>query len=218
MTTMKRIFLLAAALLTAGAALAQSEHNERRRTLFEALPIRSNDIVFLGDGITEGCEWAELFDNRHVRNRGIAGDRSDRLTDRIDTLIAGHPKKLFLMIGINDLAAGLSPEEVSANIGWVIDRFRTESRWTRIFVQSILPVNGRSFALFPDHYAQAAGIVRTNRLLEALCTGKEIIYLDVYTPLVDSNGNLNAAYTNDGLHLTGAGYLVWRDAIKPYVK
>lgn len=215
---MKRMILATVALLVAGTVFAQNEYDARRRSLFEALPIRSNDIVFLGDGIIDGCEWAELFDNRHVRNRGIRDDRSAWLLDRIDTLIAGHPKKLFLMIGVNDLAAGASPGQVAENVAKLIDRFKAESRWTKIFVQSILPVNGRSFDNHPKHYAQASAIVETNRLLEELCTEKEATYLDVYTGLVDSNGDLNAAYTNDGLHLTGPGYLLWRDTIKPYVK
>ena len=69
---MKRILILAAALFTACTAFAQSEYNLQRRSLFEVLPVYSSDIVFLGNSITDGCEWAELFNNRHVKNRGIS--------------------------------------------------------------------------------------------------------------------------------------------------
>lgn len=215
---MKRLLLLTAALLLSGAALAQEGYERQRRDLFDVLPVRSNDIIFLGDGLTDGCEWAELFDNRHIKNRGIRGDRSDRLLERIDTLIAGHPKKIFLMIGVNDLAAGVAPERVVANVRRLIDRFRAESRWTKLYVQSILPVNGRSFDRHAEHYAHAAAIVETNRLLAELCAERQIVYLDVHAALVDSNGDLNAAYTDDGLHLLGEGYLLWKEAIRPYVK
>ena len=71
---MKKIVLLAAALLAAAASFAQSEYNYQKRSLFEQLPIRGNDIVFLGNSITDGGEWAELFNNRHVKNRGISAD------------------------------------------------------------------------------------------------------------------------------------------------
>ena len=57
-------------------------------------------VVFMGNSITDGCEWAELFNNRHVKNRGISGDRSGWLLDRLDPIVGGHPKKLFLMIGV----------------------------------------------------------------------------------------------------------------------
>ena len=57
---MKRILILAAALLAAGTACAQEAYREQRRSLFELLPIRSSDIVFLGNSLTDGCEWSEL--------------------------------------------------------------------------------------------------------------------------------------------------------------
>ena len=151
---MKRLLLLTAALLLSGAALAQEGYERQRRDLFDVLPVRSNDIIFLGDGLTDGCEWAELFDNRHIKNRGIRGDRSEWLLERLDTLIAGHPKKLFLMIGTNDLAAGVAPARIVEHVRRLIDRFRTESRWTKLYVQSILPVNGRSFDRYAEHYAR----------------------------------------------------------------
>lgn len=99
---MKRLLILAAALLLTGAAFAQGEYHFQRRSLFDVLPLHSSDIVFLGNSITDGCEWAELFENRHVKNRGISGDRSGWLLERLDSIIAAHPKKLFLMIGTNE--------------------------------------------------------------------------------------------------------------------
>jgi len=215
---MKRLLLLTLLLLGAGRVLAQGEYYDQRRSLFEVLPIRSSDIVFLGNSITDGGEWAELFDNRHVRNRGISGDQTGWMLGRLDPILAGHPKRLFLMIGTNDLAVGISPDEVVANIARIIERFQTESRWTRLFVQSILPVNGRDFSKFKGHYAHADAIVETNRLLQALCEEKGVTYVDLWPALANADGLLDSRYTNDGLHLVGEGYLVWRDALKPYVK
>ena len=217
---MKRILILAAALFTVCTAFAQSEYNLQRRSLFEVLPVYSSDIVFLGNSITDGCEWAELFNNRHVKNRGISGDRSGWLLDRLDPIVGGHPKKLFLMIGVNDLAAGVSPDEIVANVARLIDRFQSESRWTKIYVQSILPVNGVDTKAKPkNHWKKGAEIIEANKLIEALCEGrKNVLYIDVYSALVDQKGMLDKRYTNDGVHLVGEGYLVWRDVLKPYVK
>lgn len=139
---MKRFsILLLAALFACTAVCAQNEYNYQKRSLFDALPIRSNDIVFLGDSITDGCEWAELLDNRHVKNRGISADRSGWLLERIDSIIAGRPRKLFLMIGTNDLSVGVGPDEVAGNIRKLIVRFQKRSPQTKLYVQSILPVN-----------------------------------------------------------------------------
>ena len=100
---MKKLLFLAALLAAALPTLAQSSYNFQRRSLFEVLPIHSGDIVFLGNSITDGGEWNELLANPRVKNRGISGDRSGWLLDRLDPIVGGHPKKLFLMIGVNDL-------------------------------------------------------------------------------------------------------------------
>lgn len=34
------------------------------------------DIVFVGDSITDGAEWEDLFPNYYIANRGISGDTS----------------------------------------------------------------------------------------------------------------------------------------------
>ena len=115
------------------------------------------------------------------------------------------------MIGTNDLAAGVSPEEVAANIGKLLDRFAEESPWTKIYVQSILPVNGvDTKAKAKNHWKKGAEIIEANKLIEALCEGrKNVLYIDVYSALVDQKGMLDQRYTNDGLHLMGEGYLAY---------
>ena len=151
---MKRILLsLAAALCMCASAAAQT-----------VAPFKDGDrAVFLGNSITDGGEWAELFNNRHVKNRGISADRSGWLLDRLDPIINGHPKKLFLMIGTNDLAVGITPEEVAANVEKLLDRFAEESPWTKIYVQSILPVNGVDTKAKPkNHWKKGAEIIETN--------------------------------------------------------
>lgn len=216
---MKKIILLFAVCFASAAAFAQSPYNYQKRTLFELLPIHSNDIVFLGNSITDGCEWAELFDNRHIKNRGISADRSGWLLERLDPIIEGHPKKLFLMIGTNDLAAGSTPEEVVANVRKLVERFQAESKWTKLYIQSILPVNGADIDIsHKSHWDKGAEIVKANKMLEKLCEEKNIVYVDVYSALVDKKGMLNKRFTNDGLHLLGEGYLAWKEVIKPYVK
>ncbi len=215
---MKRLILLVAALAVSAAASAQSTYNLQRRSLFEQLPVRSSDIVFLGNSITDGCEWAELFDKPRILNRGISGDRSDWMFERLDPIVAGRPKKLFLMIGTNDLAANIAPETIAANVRRILERFRKESPRTRLYVQSILPVNGARFDRFGGHYAHAGEIAPTNRLLEELCRELGVTYVDVGSALSDADGRLDSRYTNDGLHLTGTGYIVWKSVIEKYVK
>lgn len=217
---MKRLILLIAILLATSSAFAQGTYHFQKRALFEVLPVRSSDIVFLGNSITDGGEWAELFSNPKIKNRGISGDRTKWLLKRLDPIIKGKPKKLFLMIGINDLARNVAPETIVANIAKLLERFATESPRTKIYVQSILPVNGVDIkSRFKTHISQNERVVATNKLIKALCEGrKNVLYVDLFPALADANGRLDKRYTNDGLHLMGAGYLAWKEAIKKYVK
>ena len=92
---MKRIALLAVTALMCLTAMAQANQDPyyaRRATLFDELPIGKKDIVMLGNSLTDGCEFNELFNNRHIKNRGIVGDIVQGLIDRIDPIIKGKPK------------------------------------------------------------------------------------------------------------------------------
>lgn len=60
------------------------------------------------------------------------------------------------MIGTNDLAVGITPEEVAANVEKLLDRFAEESPWTKIYVQSILPVNGVDTKAKPKNHWKRA--------------------------------------------------------------
>lgn len=215
---MKKLIATITLVLCTAAVFAQSEYNYQRRSLFEQLPISSKDIVFLGNSITDGGEWSELLANPHVKNRGISGDRTDWMLDRLDPIVSGQPKKLFLLIGTNDLAANISAEEVLSNIRKIVERFQNESPRTKLYIQSVFPVNNAFKKYASKHGRHDADIVTVNKGLQALCAEKGLVYIDLWTPLADENGKLNKAYTNDGLHLMGEGYLVWRDIVKPYVK
>ena len=215
---MKKLILTAALLAATAAVSAQGEYNYQRRSLFEQLPVTSKDIVFLGNSITDGGEWSELLGNPRVKNRGISGDRTGWMLDRLDPIVGGKPRKRFLMIGTNDLAADVPVGTVVENIRRIVERFRSESPRTQIYVQSVFPVNDAFKKFAAKHGRHDADIVAVNEALQALCAEKGIVYIDLWSLLADANGKLRADVTNDGLHLMGVGYLIWRDAVMPYVK
>src|SRR5207244_10058498 len=71
----------------------------RSRLAFFRQIVGDADVVMLGDSITEGMDWRELFPDVRILNRGIAGDTSAGVLNRLDEVIARHPKMVFLMIG-----------------------------------------------------------------------------------------------------------------------
>ena len=99
----------------------------QRATLFEELPVTSKDIIFLGNSITNGGEWSELLNNKHVKNRGISGDICMGVYDRLDAILKGKPAKIFLLIGINDVSRGTSADTIVNRIGMITQKIKQDS-------------------------------------------------------------------------------------------
>lgn len=218
---MKRIVLLLSGLLLALPQFAQEREYStfyiQRATLFEELPITSKDIVFLGNSITNGCEWSELFQNKNVKNRGISGDICMGVYDRLDQIVKGKPAKIFLLIGINDVSRGASAEKIISEISMIVRKIKQETPKTKLYLQSVLPVND-CYGMFNGHTSRWQVVKQINDLLEPLAAKEGVTYIDLYSHFVEKDtGKMNPVYTNDGLHLLGNGYLLWRDIVKPYV-
>ena len=190
----------------------------QRATLFEVLPTSKSDIIFLGNSITNGGEWAELLRNPHAKNRGISGDTTQGVLDRLSTITNGKPSKIFLLIGTNDLSRGKSVDEVAKNVEKIVERVKRESPATKLYVQSVFPVNPK-FNKFLGHMNRQKDIAALNAKIKAVAARHGVTYIDVYKSLViPSTDVMNPEYTNDGLHLLGKGYLKWVEVLKPYLK
>lgn len=190
----------------------------QRATLFEVLPTSKSDIIFLGNSITNGGEWAELLGNPHAKNRGISGDTTQGVLDRLSTITKGKPSKIFLLIGTNDLSRGKSVEAVVRNVEKIVERVKRESPATKLYVQSVFPVNPK-FNKFLGHMNRQKDIAALNAKIKAVAARHGVTYIDVYKALVTpSTDVMNPEYTNDGLHLLGKGYQKWVDVLKPYLK
>ncbi|KAA3616736.1 MAG: sialate O-acetylesterase [Calditrichaeota bacterium] len=187
----------------------------QKKSLFENLPDEKNEIIFLGNSITDGGQWSEMFGNLRIKNRGISGDVTDGVLFRLDEVTASKPKMVFIMIGVNDLARGRSVEYITANYRKIVQRIKDASPKTKIFVQSILPVNPE-FNRFKNHVNKTEAILKLNSELQNLTKEFKAQYVDLHSKFVVDENKLNPKYTNDGLHLTGAGYAAWKEIIKNY--
>ena len=180
---------------------------ERLVSQFEGFTVQSSDVVFLGDSITQGGAWHELFPNRLVRNRGIGGDTTKGILNRLHQVTNGNPSQVFLLIGTNDVSFGETDETIVNNIVTIIERITDESPETQVFVQSILP-RGASYQ---------ERIETLNSKIRA-AIGDRAEWIDLYSLLLDEDGYIADRYSNDELHLLGAGYAVWKKAIASQVR
>jgi lysophospholipase L1-like esterase len=212
------IFLLSSVIISNGQNNRFSTYYEQRKLLFEVLPDTKGEIIFLGNSITDGGEWAELFGNKNVKNRGISGDTTDGVLFRLAEVTKSKPKIVFLLIGINDLAHGTLKDTVLENICTIAQNIRKYSPKTKVFIQSILPVNP-VYGLFQTHTNKTPEVLCINGQLKSWCEKEHFQFLDLFSQFKCADSNLlNPELTNDGLHLKGEGYLLWAKIIKPYLK
>lgn len=201
---------------TAPAPKKYTELYYQRATLFDVLPVDSNSIVMLGNSLTHGCEWHELFGMPNVLNRGINGDIVQGIRERVEPIVKGHPKKIFLLSGVNDVSHNLTADSIVEALGSLISYIREQTPETKLYVESLLPINN-SFKRYKNVFGKEQVIRDINAKLEAVVKSNGATWINVNPAFCDAEGNLRSDLTNDGLHLLGPGYLMWRDLLLPYI-
>lgn len=137
--------------------------------------------------------------------------------DRLHSIVKGRPAKIFLLIGINDVSRGTSAEKIIEEITMIVHKIKQESPKTKLYLQSVLPLN-ECYGMFGGHTSRWQVVKQINDLLQPLAEKEGATYVDLYSHFVDlATGKMKPEYTNDGLHLLGNGYLLWRDIVKPFV-
>ena len=178
------------------------------------------DMIFIGDSIVEYYPLQELLGTtKTIVNRGIRGYQTGLLLDNLDAHLYGDAvDQIVLLIGTNDIGKDVSMNETLDNLEGVIQSLNRDYPLSQIKLVSILPVNEG------EEYKQTV-YIRTNEKIrewnqayEALASAyMQVDFLPIYDSLTDSEGQLQSAYTTDGLHLSVAGYQALSDALKTYL-
>lgn len=160
---------------------------------FATLP-RTARVLMLGDSITDNAEWSEMVPG--AVNRGISGDTTAGVLARLP--IMPKSETAFLLIGLNDLLQGSTPEAAASNVAEILKGIQAK----RVF---LIPT-----MLTKDAFLN--GKVRSlNALTASHCVGRCSI-ADL-NPVLAPSGFLKPEFTEDGFHLNGAGYEVFRKAV-----
>lgn len=186
---------------------------EHRKALFESMELPENKIVFLGNSLTEQCEWAELFANPNIYNRGISGDGTAGVIDRVGPIIKAKPSQVFLMIGINDLLF-ISKSEIIKNYESLLSILKDKIPESEVVIQSILPVNNNVKRIGIKN----ADILDLNKSIRGLSEKYGYEYVDLHSLMKDETNSLKRSFTEDGIHLNANGYLAWKKAISNLIK
>jgi lysophospholipase L1-like esterase len=191
------------------------QYHQKRLVIFSHEPVEKNKIIFLGNSIIEFGDWKKFLNDSAVINRGIAGDITFGVLNRLDDVIARRPSRVFILIGINDIAKNNPEKVIVRNIITIAKKIRSGSPSTQVFIHSILPTNDAVKVEYPDAFHKNDHVVKVNRQLKRKAKRNGYAFVDIYKLLSDKNGNLDPKYArSDGLHLNAFGYQLWVELLK----
>ena len=190
---------------------------------------QKGQIVFAGSSLMEmfPIEQFVAEDNLPVvvYNRGIGGDVTDGLLERMDESIFDlEPKKVFINIGTNDISRPeYKRERLMSQYRKILMQIQARLPETKIYVMSYYPVNRELPGADPEAVKAQFG-ARTNAELKEVNAEVEKMaeelgctYINVFDCLLDEKGNLKAEYTIEGMHMYANGYAAVLEKLMPYL-
>ena len=209
----------------------QKDFYHKKLSEFKVSPIGFNKIVFLGNSITQGLlRHADKLSGNNIVNRGISGDHTDGVLARLEEIIYYKPKVVFLLIGVNDLFEDnrsrpeRTPEYVANNIFLISDIINKKSPNTKIFTQTIIPINNNQYLTEKPnieflHVDYSPSInEQINEVNENLMSNLSLNIIDLHSTFLNEDLQLNPKFSTDGVHLNDLGYQNWIDIINPILK
>jgi len=197
--------------------LKEQEKIQTKYRELNQVSVLEPDIIFIGDSIVEYYPLQELFgDAMTIVNRGIRGYQTRLLLENLDAHLYGDAvDQIVLLIGTNDIGKDVSMNETLDNLERVIQSIAREYPLSQIKLLSILPVNEGEKYKQTVYIRTNEKIREWNQAYEALASAYvQVDFVSIYDSLTDTEGQLQSAYTTDGLHLSVAGYQALSEALK----
>lgn len=177
-------------------------------------PPEAGGVVFVGSSSIRLWETLEEdFPGVDVIKRGFGGSQMSDAVYFADRIVMPYePRQVVVYAGDNDLWAEKTPERVLDDFQDLVTRIHRRLPETRVSFIAIKPSLARWSII--DRVREA------NRLVaEYAATDPRIDYIDIYTPMLASDGTPRAELlVEDELHLSPEGYEVWREAVEPFVR
>ena len=197
--------------------LKEQEKIQTKYRELNQVSVLEPDIIFIGDSIVEYYPLQELLGTaKTIVNRGIRGYQTRLLLENLDAHLYGDAvDQIVLLIGTNDIGKDIPMNDALDNLERVIQSIAREYPLSQIKLLSILPVNEGEEHKQTVYIRTNEKIKEWNQAYEALASAyMQVDFVSIYDSLTDSEGQLQSAYTTDGLHLSVAGYQAVSEALK----
>lgn len=189
---------------------------------------KKGQIVFAGSSLMEQFPIYEFlldFDLPYIiYNRGIGGYTTAEMLKVMDVCIYDlAPKAIFLNIGTNDLnGPDYVQEDLMSRMEEILKGIRAHLPDVRLYLMAFYPVNPE---VETNPFTKEVFRFRTNERIRsandgicALAEAYGAVYLDLNKGIQDVNGNLNAEYTVEGMHMYANGYKAVLDQLLPVLQ
>ena len=178
-----------------------------------------DDACFIGDSFTQGLSiysknpGADYYyavgvstSNALSKDFMLPGGAEGKL---IDALAGKQYKKVYIMLGINEMSNG-DPTAFAQRYAGILQQIKTVQPNATIFIQSILHTTPEKSAStnFKNEYINGY-----NEAIKGLADNSTIYYIDINQLFDDGNGAMKSELSGDGVHLKAQHYIPWRDLL-----
>jgi hypothetical protein len=186
----------------------------KMETADRTAPPPSNAVLLAGSSSVR--MWAgagKTLPGVPLINRGFGGSCIPDNTFYADRIIIPcRPRIIFLYAGDNDLAAGVTPDQVLADYRAFVAEIRKKLPDTPVVFMAIKPSPARRHLM--EHMREANAKIRA-----FTAAAPHLGFLDTFSPLLDAAGAPRPElYMKDGLHLNAQGYAIWEALLHDELK
>ena len=213
--------VLALLVLVAASPVPAAEYPdpERYRAAIDAFaaeaaeaPPPAGAIVATGSSSMRGWHGriAEDLAPLAIVPRGFGGSNMADVAYFVEELVLRYkPRAVLLYEGDNDVALGATPAQILGHFDAFAAAIHEALPETRIYILAVKPSLAR-WHLWPIMQVANAG------LADRAAADPRLTFIDVATPMLNEAGEPRPnIFVEDGLHMNGAGYDIWRDVVLP---
>ncbi|MBX9891447.1 MAG: G-D-S-L family lipolytic protein [Chitinophagaceae bacterium] len=214
---MRRFFFLIVTVFSAQLVFAQPFANEIaafRKQDSLAMPPKKAILLVGSSSFRLWDNWQDYFPGRKMINRGFGGSSlPDVIRYADDVIFKYRPKQIIIYCGENDFAAS-----DTVSVPTVVERFKTlfgmiRAKYKRVPVAFVSMKPSPSRQKFLTKYLAANAAIK-----DFLAAQKRTAYIDVYTPMLQPDGNvMTDIFKADNLHMNAKGYAIWKQVMEPYL-
>jgi lysophospholipase L1-like esterase len=170
-------------------------------------------ILFIGSSSIRMWPTRQSFPDFPVINRGFGGAHTSDLIYFYDQIVQPYDAAVVVFYaGDNDIADGKTAEKVFEDYSELVTRILRDKPLVKFIYLPVKPS--------PSRFSFWKEMNRLNLMIkEYNDKNLRLFYVDVATPLLDSNTVPDKKFfTKDLLHLSEAGYAQWQKILAPHLQ